>query len=161
MQPIKPCNHYTGRPAGTEMVRLQDGRSVFKLYFVDIPGRATPERFEWDRCGRPRAAVAAGLAGAGVEGVGFVTAFPHITKVFRFGPNPETVLHVRAYRTEDLEPLSLEREEGYVEFACLAEALIAAAEFRFWAEASTVEEYLQRWCEWPESPIANHAKLRR
>ncbi|MBI3948164.1 MAG: hypothetical protein HY321_19760 [Armatimonadetes bacterium] len=161
MEKIKPCNSYIGRPAGTEMLRLADGRSALKVYFIDIPGRSTPERFEWDRCGRPRAGLVEALAGAGVEGIGFVTAFPHITKVFRFGPNPETVLHVRAYRTEDLADLPLERGEGYVEFACLAEAIIAAEEYRFWAAARSVAEYLDRWCDWPESPIVDHGKLGR
>ena len=156
MELVKPCDSYIGRPAGTEMARLPDGRSAFKAYFVDIPGRQTPERFEWDLCGRPRAGVATNLAAADVQGVGFVTAFPHITKVFRFGPNPETVLHVRAYRTEDFASLPLEREEGYCEFACLAEAIIAAEEYCFWATARSVEQYLARWCEWTETPVVAH-----
>lgn len=161
MEKIKPCNTYVARPAGREMLRLADGRSAFKVYFIDIPGRSTPERFEWDRCGRTRADLVKRLAQAGLEGVGFITAFPHITKVFRFGPNPETVLHVRAFQSEDLAPLSLERGEGYVEFACLAEAIIAAEEYRYWAAARSVGEYLERWCDWPESPILDHGKLRR
>ena len=68
---------------------------------------------------------------------------------------------MRAWRTEDFAPLSVERGEGYVEFACLAEAIIAADEFRFWAEAPSVEAYLERWCDWAEAPILDHAKLRR
>ncbi len=161
MEPVKPCNPYIGRPAGTEMLRLPDGRSALKVYYVDIPGRPNPERFEWDRCGRPRAHVLDGLARAGVDGVGFVTAFPHITKVFRFGPNPEIVLHVRAFKTDEFSALPLERSEGYYEFACLAEAVIAADEYRFWAAARTVEEYLDHWCNWSEAPIVDHGKLGR
>lgn len=161
MEPVKPCNPYTGRSAGTAMLRLPDGKSAFKVYYVDITGRSQPERFEWDRCGRPRAAVVEHLEAAGVEGVGFVIAFPHITKLFRFGPNPEIVLHVRAWNTADFAPLPLERGAEYYEFACLAEAIIAADEYRFWAAARTVEEYLDRWCEWPVAPVLEHAKLRR
>jgi len=144
------------------MCRPADGRSAFKVYFIDIIGRKDPSRTVWAQSGIDRADFLARLARAdGVEGVGFVTAFPHITKVFRFGPNPEIVLNVRAWRTEDFSPLSLERGEEYVEFACLAEAIIAADEFRFWAEAPSVEAYLARWCDWAEAPILDHAKLRR
>lgn len=161
MEPILPSSPYTGRPAGSAMLRLPDGHSAFKIYFVDIPGRKNPERFEWDRCGRARETVAEQLQQVGVEGVGFVLAFPHITKIFRFGPNPEILLHVRAYRTSDFEPIPLERAEGYYEFACLAEAIVAAEEYRYWASARTVEEYLEQRYDWPESPVLSADKLRR
>ena len=66
------------------------------------------------------------LSRAAVKGIGFVTAFPHVTKVFRFAPSAETVLHVRAFHTADLTPMELARENGYLEFACYAEAALAA-----------------------------------
>lgn len=161
MEPVTPVNTYVARPAGTEFVRLTDGLSAFKVYFVDIIGRSEPQRFEWDLCGRDRATIAAGLGSAGVSGVGFVTAFPHITKAFRFAPSAETILHVKAYNSADFAAIDLSRPSGYVEFACLAEAVIGADEYRYWAEATCVEEYLKRWCDWPLSPIVDHAKLAR
>ena len=161
MEPVLPVNTYTARPAGTEMLRLGDDVSVFKVYYVDIIGRSDPARFEWDACGRDRSTIAAGLARVGVSGVGFVTAFPHITKVFRYAPGAETILHVKAYSSADFSELSLARDGGYVECACLAEAVIAADEYRFWAEAQSVEEYLERWSDWPLAPIADNAKLAR
>ena len=161
MEPVVPVNTYTARPAGTEMLRLDDGVSVFKVYYVDIIGRSDPKRFEWDAGGRDRSTIARGLAHVGVSGVGFVTAFPHITKVFRFAPSAETILHVKAYSSADFSEINLARDSGYVECACLAEAVIAADEYHLWAEAQSVEEYLERWCEWPLSPIADNAKLAR
>lgn len=159
MEPIRPCNTYAARPAGT--ARYQRGRHAFKVYFVDIPGRAEPARYEWDRCGRERKSVVEALERASVEGVGFVVAFPHITKVFRFAPSLETVLHVRAFHTPDFAPLDLGREEGYVEQACLAEAVLAGAEYRLWAEAPSVEAYLGEWVDWAPAAIRDHRKLAR
>lgn len=161
MEPIKPCNTYHARSAGTHLLRMQDGKSAFKVYFVDIVGRKQPERFVWRLCGRKQKDFLDTLSQQGIEGVGFIIAFPHITKVFRYGPNPEIVLNVRAYKTETLEPLSLERSEGYMEFACLAEALIGADEYRFWAEATSVEDYFKKWSAFADGPIVDHEKLRR
>ena len=97
----KPANPYDARIAGTRLVRPSEGRSAFKVYFIDIVGRTDPARYEWDRCPTSRDAFLAALARV-AEGVGFVTAFPHVTKLFRFGPHAETVLDVRGYRTADL-----------------------------------------------------------
>jgi hypothetical protein len=157
MHPIKPANSYDARPAGQAVYR--QGPHAFKVYYVDIVGRSQPERYEWDRCGRDRDAVLAALAAVPVEGVGCVATFPHITKVFRFAPSAETIMHVRAFNTADFAVIDLQREEGYLEFACYAEALIAADEYRFWAEARTVEEYLQRWSPWSAATIVDHTKL--
>ncbi len=159
MQEVKPCNTYAARPSG--VATYCDGPTVYKVYYVDIYGRQEPERYEWDRCELPRATAIEHLATAGVEGVGFVVAFPHITKVFRFAPSAETVMHVRAFRTTDFAPLDLQREEGYLEFACYAEAVIAAAEYELWARAKTVEEYLEGTWPGAEARIADHTKLRR
>jgi hypothetical protein len=157
MEAIKSCKSYAARPAGIGL--YENGKHVFKVYYVDIYGRAEPERYEWDLCDRERTTVLEGLGKVGAEGVGFVVSFTHITKVFRFAPSAETVLHVRAYHTDDFSELDLEREEGYSEFACYAEAIIAADEYRFWAEADSVEEYLRRHSEWTDAPIRNHGKL--
>jgi hypothetical protein len=143
------------------MLRMPDGKSVFKVYFVDIIGRKQPERYEWKLCGRSQEDFLARLKALRIEGVGFVIAFPHITKVYRYGPNPEIVINVRAFKTDGLEPLSLERSEGYMEFACLAEAVIAADEYRSWANARSVEEYLKSWSSFEDGPIVEHGKLGR
>jgi len=98
---------------------------------------------------------------ARLEGVGFVTAFPHIAKVFRFSPQAETVLDVRAVNPADLSPVNLDRGEGFVEFACLAEVLIAADEYRLRAEAHTVQEYLAGHSGFSEARVADNRKLQR
>jgi hypothetical protein len=159
MEPIAPCNAYAARPSGTDVYR--HALSVYKVYYVDIYGRPQPERYEWDRCGRPRRAVLEHLKGAGIEGIGAVVTFPHITKVFRFAPSAETIMHVRAFWTPSFEPVDLTREEGYAEFACYAEAIVAADEYRFWAEAASVEGYLQRWSDWADARVVDSAKLAR
>ena len=93
--------------------------------------------------------------------MGFVVAFPHIAKVFRFDPAGETVLTVRAFRPADFRPIDLNRPEGFVEFACLAEALIAADEYRLWARSPEVERYLGAWSRFRRGAIRDHGKLRR
>jgi hypothetical protein len=134
MQPIKPCNTYHAVLSGKELCRPAGGKSAFKVYFIDIIGRKEPACTVWTPSGMRAKDFPARLAQAeGVEGVGFVTAFPHITKVFRFGPEAETVMNVRAWDTRDMAPISLGRSQDYVEFACLAEAAIAADEYNAWA----------------------------
>lgn len=158
MQEIQPSRTYRARLCDRAVGRAQDGRSRFKVYFVDIVGRPEPRRYEWEASGLDREALLAAL-GAVFQGVGFVIAFPHIVKLFRFSPAAEIVLDVRALSPPDLQPLPLERAEGYVEFACLAEALIAADEYRLWAEAGDVPEYLGGWSDFREAGIARHRKM--
>ncbi|MFP3903064.1 MAG: hypothetical protein ACLFWB_02360 [Armatimonadota bacterium] len=159
MHEIEPCKPYTARPAGTSMYRLGD--HAFKVYYVDITGRDDPERYEWDECGRDRTEVIDSLTAAEIEGVGFVVAFPHITKVFRYAPSAEILQHVRAFDTADFSEIDLRREDGYLEFACYAEAIIATAEYRLWADAGSVKEYLAQWTEWEMAAIADNEKLAR
>jgi len=61
--------------------------------------------------------------------------------------------------TRELKPLDLARSEGYMEFACLAEAAIAAEEFAHWAASESVEEYLSRWAISANWPVARNDKL--
>jgi hypothetical protein len=160
MQPINPCNTYHAVLHGKELCRMADGKSVFKVYFIDIIGRKEAACTVWAESGmRPKDLPARLAQAEGVEGVGFITAFPHITKVFRFGPEAETVMNVRAWITRDLAPSSLNRSQDYVEFACLAEAVIAADEYKAWARNRTVEEYLQQWSSFADGPIERHDKL--
>lgn len=161
MREIKPCNPYHAVACGRELLRLADAKSVFKVYFINIIGRADPSRTVWAERGEERALYLKALAAAeGVEGIGFVTAFPHITKVFRFSPQAETVLNVRAWNTRGLTPLPLERDDDYLEFACLAEAVIAADEYRLWAQAETVAAYLEEWGAFADGLVTSHEKLR-
>lgn len=156
---VKPCNTYAAKSAGTTVYR--DGRTAFKVYYVSIYGREHPERYEWDLCDLSCEAVVERLKELGIEGVGFVLAFPHIVKVFRFGPEAETLLNVRAFKPGDGEPIPLERAEGYTEFACLAEADVASREYLLWAAAESVEEYLGKLVTWGPLPIIDHEKLGR
>jgi hypothetical protein len=159
MHPIEACQSYAARAAGRAL--YENGPHAFKVYFIDITGRARPERYEWDRCGRERESVLTGLKRVGLEGIGFVCAFPHIAKVFRFGPENETVLQVRAFHPADFRDLDLARSDGYVEYACLAESVIADAEYRLWAAAPTVRDYLGRWVDWLPAAVADEGKLGR
>ena len=160
MQTIKPCNTYHAVLNGKELCRPADGKSAFKVYFIDIIGRKDPECTVWTLSGMSAKDFPARLAQTvGVEGIGFVTAFPHITKVFRFGPEAETVLNVRAWDTRSMAPISLGRSQDYFEFACLAEVAIAADEYNAWARTRSVEEYLQEWSSFADGPLARHDKL--
>lgn len=157
---IKPCRPYHSRTARRGLLRPADGRSAFKVYYISIIGRDDPAKYEWEHSPLAIEDVESRLASAGdIAGVGFITAFPHITKVFRFAPSMETVLHVRAFNTADLSPLDLAREDGYLEFACYAEAAIAADEYHAWAKAATVEEYLAFRSDFDDGPVARRDKL--
>lgn len=156
---VKPCRAYHSITTRKTCLHLPDGQSVFKVYFLSLIGRDDPTRFEWESSPLTPTALEGRLMQAGLEGIGFITAFPHIAKVFRFAPSAETVLHVRALHTRDLAPLDLAREDQYLEFACYAEAGIAADEYRSWAGAKTVADYLQTFSGFDDGPIVNHAKL--
>jgi len=153
------CRPYHSRTVRTELLRLADGISAFKVYYLSIIGRDDPCKYEWEHCPLSPADFAARLQAAGWDGVGFITAFPHITKVFRFAPAMETVLHVRAFVTADLSPLDLARDDQFLEFACYAEAAIAGDEYHAWAQAGTVEAYLAYRSSFIDGPIASNTKL--
>lgn len=156
-----PCRPYHSRTEQTGLLRLADGRSAFKLYYISIIGRDNPAAYEWPHCELTYARVEALLADSELAGIGFITAFPHILKIFRFAPAMETVLHVRAYTTSTLAPLDLARDDHYVEYACYAEAAIATDEYHAWAQAETIETYLQYVSPFRDGPIKQHGKLAR
>ena len=141
---------YLGRDAGRGMARR------YKVYFADIAGRAQPELYEWEASGLAQADVIASIAAMGLKGVGFAISFPHITKIYRFN---RTNIDVRAFTTPDMRPMSLDRGEGFCEFACLAESIIANAEFLAWAAAPDVESWFEQWVEWVPAGFANPGKL--
>ena len=150
---------YHARVVGQRAVRMPDGKSVFKIYFVSVIGRENPERYEWAHSPQSPDAFVAAFRSGPHEGAGFVLAFPHITKVFRFSPFGETVIDVTEYDTRDLRPKDCSRGDGSHEFACYAESVIAAAEHEAWAAAPTVETWLGTRCERIEFPVATHTKM--
>jgi len=156
---VSPCRTYHSNTVDHTLIEMPDGKSVFKVYYISIVGRDDPTQYEWGRCAVTRPAFETLVRRSGWQGVGFITAFPHITKVFRFAPAMETVLHVRAFNTGDLSPLSLEREDGYVEFACYAEAAIAADEYHAWACVATVATYRRYRSPFVDGKVRSHRKL--
>jgi len=156
---IKPCQSYHAVLTDKLLVRNPDCKSVFKIYFISIIGRSEPSRYEWPGDKAVMGEFAGRFREKEFEGIGFATAFPHITKLFRFSPAAETVLDVRAFRTSDLAPVDLKRPDDYIEFACYAEALLAAAEYRLWAKAKTTAEYLAAFSSLDDGKIISHTKL--
>ena len=138
---------------------MPDGRSVFKLYLLSIIDRDEPALYDWANSRFSISEFKGRFRERGYEGVGFVTAFPHITKIFRYAPEVETVVDVRELDTTTLDELDCNRNDQYHEFACYAESLIAADEYRAWAKANSVDEYLQFRCSLSDFPIVNHSKL--
>ncbi len=158
---VASCNSYHAIVDDYQIVHKADGLSAFKVYFCSITGRDTPERYEWSRCAWQKQTFLSQLQNSNYEGIGFVTAFPHIAKIFLYAPKNEILQHVSAFKPESFEALSLQREDGFLEFACLAEGVIAAAEFNYWAEANSVEEYLAKIGEFPPLGILRNDKLRQ
>jgi hypothetical protein len=157
---FKPCQPYHAVLADKAMLTMAAGKSAFKVYFISIIGRADPLRYEWPRAQAPKEQLLKNLQTMEIAGIGFITAFPHVLKIFRFAPAAETVLDVRAFKTADLTSLDLKRAEGYLEFACYAEALIAADEYALWAKAKTIPEYLEKFSAFKEGRIFSNTKLR-
>ncbi len=156
---ITSCRTYHAQTVGRSLVHMPDGTSAFKVYYISVIGRDTPERFEWQHCSRSFAEFETALLDGKYEGVGFVTAFPHVTKIFRFSPQGETVLDVREFYTDGMRPMDCARGDGFHEFACYAEAAIAADEYQAWAKASTVAEYLAFRSDAADFPVVAHTKL--
>lgn len=158
---VSSCGTYHASIENCQTVTLPDGKSAFKVYFVSIIGRSNPERFEWVHNALSKEQFLSNFAAKGYEGIGFVTAFPHITKVFRFSPKSEILMLVSAYNTQTGEPVNLDRGEGFTEFACLAEAMLANDEYRAWAKAASVPEYLAYVSDEHDAPVLDNAKLGR
>ncbi len=138
---------------------MPDGRSVFKVYFVSIAGRDRPELYEWQFSTLSFADFERAFLSGGYEGIGFAVSFPHVTKIYRFSPDMETVMDVREYETRGMVPRDCSRKDGFHEFACYAEAVIAADEYRAWAEALTVNEYLAHLSSAADFPLLSNEKL--
>jgi hypothetical protein len=71
----------------------------------------------------------------------------------------ETILDVVEYHTEGMRRMDCSRADGYHEFACYAEAAMAADEYRAWARSATVEEYLTFRSPAADFPVASNTKL--
>jgi hypothetical protein len=138
---------------------MPDGKSVFKVYYVSIINRPQPELFEWEKCQLSQVDFEKAFVSGGYEGIGFLIAFPHITKVYRFSPLMETVLDFSERNTPKMDFRNNDRGDGFREFACYAEAILAADEYAAWARAATVEEYLAVRSSQTEFPVARNDKL--
>jgi hypothetical protein len=138
---------------------MPDGKSVFKIYHISIIGRDAPEKFEWERCPNTPKEFEKLFISGGHKGIGFVTAFPHITKIYRFSPYAETVLDISEFQTVGMLPKDCSRQDGSHEFACYAESAISADEYVAWANAATVEEYLAFRCSKTDFPVTSNVKM--
>jgi hypothetical protein len=156
---VTPCKTYHARTIGQTLLRMPDGTSVFKVYFISVIGRDRPETYEWEHCSRTRVQFEQAFLATRHEGIGFILAFPHVTKIYRFSPDMETILDVREFDTDGLTDRDCSRGEGWHELACYAEAIIAADEYRAWARAATVEEYLTSRSTATDFPVASNTKL--
>jgi hypothetical protein len=156
---ITMCRTYHAQTVEQSVVRMPDGRSVFKLYYISVIGRDRPELYEWRYSPRSHAEFERAFASGGYEGVGFAIAFPHVTKIYRFSPSMETILDVSEFDTDGMTPRDCSRDDGSHEFACYAEAVIAAEEYRAWAKATTVDEYLVFRSDAADFPVVSNTKL--
>ena len=156
---IPDCKSYHAVLDGVRLLQMADGKSSFKVYYVSIIGRDKPELYEWSHCALSKDRFEEVFLAGRYAGIGFVTAFPHITKIFRFGPSVETVMDVGVFDTASMKPRDDSRPDGYHEFACYAEAIIAADEYHAWAKAATVDEYLRQQCKGTDFPVASSSKL--
>jgi hypothetical protein len=161
MTKIQNCQPYNAHLDGHSLLRMPDGLSVFKVYYLTITGREKRELYEWDHAAHTREEFEKSFLSKGQQGVGFVTCFPHITKVFRFSAANETVLDVREFTTATLQPVDMTRGDAFHELACYAEAVIAAEEYKAWAEAGSVEQYLEYRCVEPHFNIHSNRKLKQ
>ena len=138
---------------------MSDGKSVFKIYYISIVGRDRPEQYEWEQSPHTQADFEKAFLTGKHEGVGFVIAFPHVTKVFRFSPGAETVLDVREFDTAGMRPKDCSRSDGSHEFACYAESVISAAEYEAWASATAIDAYFAFRCHRTDFPVVSNTKL--
>ena len=156
---VIPCRTYHAQTVGRSLLRMPDRQSAFKVYYVSIVGRDDPTLYEWKSCPLTHKDFERSFLSGEHRGVGFVVAFPHVTEVYRFSPGQETLLEVRTLNTADMTVRDCSRSDGYHELACYADVVIAADEYRAWAEARTVDEYLAVSSGAADFPIVRNAKL--
>ncbi len=94
MTQVLSCQPYHGISSGQTVLNMPDGQSVFKLYLLSIIDREEPTLYDWASSRLSISEFKVCFRERGYEGVGFVTAFPHITKIFRYAPEVETVVDV-------------------------------------------------------------------
>ncbi len=157
---IKPCPPYHARLDRFTMLHMPDGKSVFKIYYLSRLDRDKPELYEWPFSPLTQESFEDSFLGGGCEGIGFVLAFPHVTKIFRFSTDKETILDVKEFTTAQMQTRDMPKIDGFHEFACLAEALIAADEYRAWASARSVDEYLAYRSSLTDFPVVSNTKLK-
>jgi hypothetical protein len=130
----------------------------FKVYFLSVIEREQPHVFDWQSCDYTPDDFE-NRVNSGIQGVGFITVFWRITKVFRYSSQIETVVDVGCLDTRSFEGVSSDRGEGYYEFACYAEAVIVADEYHVWANAKTAPDYLEVFSASTDYPFAWPGKL--
>jgi hypothetical protein len=138
---------------------MPDGRSRFKVYFLSLIRKEPSHLFDSQSCDDTPDYFDNRLVNSGIQGVGFITTFPHITKIFRYSPRAETIVDVRCLDTRSFEGISSDRGEGYSEFACYAEAVIVADEYPAWAAAKTVPDDLEVFSTSTDYPFTWPGKL--
>ncbi|MCJ7433361.1 MAG: hypothetical protein MUO77_07730 [Anaerolineales bacterium] len=68
-------------------------------------------------------------------------------------------MDVTEFSTKSMQLKDCSRPDKSHEFACYAETLIAADEYRAWAAGQTVEEYLSFRCNTVDFPVISNTKL--
>jgi len=159
MKTIKPCPPYYARLERFTVLNMPDGKSVYKIYYISRLDRDKPELYEWPFSQLTQESFEDSFLAGGYEGIGFVIAFPHVTKIFQFSADKETILDVKEYITAQMQTREMPKIDGFHEFACLAEALIAAEEYKAWASARSVDEYLAYRCDLMDFPVLSNIKL--
>ena len=52
---VAPCRTYHAKTVGRSVLRMPDGKSVFKVYYISVVGRDRPELYEWQHSPRTAA----------------------------------------------------------------------------------------------------------
>ncbi len=138
---------------------MPEGQSGFEVYFRSVIRKEESHLFEWQSCDDTPADFDNRLVNSGIEGVGFITAFPHITKVFGYSPQTETVVDVGYLDTHSFERVSSDRGERRDEHACYAEAVIVVDEYHAGAAAKTAPDDLKDFSRSIDYLFARAGKL--
>jgi len=87
---IVNCRSYHARTVKQTLLRMPDEKSIFKIYYISVIGRDTPEKYEWEHCPHTQDGFEKFFLLGKHEGIGFVLAFPHVTNSFLLQQLQET-----------------------------------------------------------------------
>ena len=130
----------------------------FNVYVLSVIEREQPHVFDWQSYDYTPADFE-NRVNSGIRGLGFITGFPGITKIFRYPSQIETVVDVGCFDVRLFEGVSSDRGEGYYEFACYAKAVIVADAYHAWPNAKTAPDYLKFFSTSTDPPFAWPGKL--